>query len=333
MTTTPPTPAGPTTNPAREVRGADAPDLAASAVEAGARAYFDACRARIAPFTHAHFSLRGTLRLHRAAIGWDIVRAPLNLSLAAPQLALHLAAALALKLRAPRLARALNRSILLPTTVSRDIEWLIHTELFALPFAQPHRASTRDALAETILATCLERAGIDPANAGADPAFRTRLTHAIATYGATRSAAAEITTGLVTLGVGALALEKLTPGAATLGPAIAAIVAQQSAIAAFPLGGWLGGLWYGLFPAAPTFGLLASTTGALMFVLAIFAAFAGIVFDPVQRALGLHQRRLRRMIDTVERQFFAPASPGFAVRDAYVARLLDLLDVLGAVTR
>ena len=32
------------------------------------------------------------------------------------------------------------------------------------------------------------------------------------------------------------------------------------------------------------------------------SAFAGIVADPVQRRLGLHQRRLRRMIDVMERR-------------------------------
>ena len=44
------------------------------------------------------------------------------------------------------------------------------------------------------------------------------------------------------------AFHKLTPGTLTLGPVIAAALAQQAAVASFPLGAALGGLWYGLLP-------------------------------------------------------------------------------------
>jgi hypothetical protein len=66
---------------------------------------------------------------------------------------------------------------------------------------------------------------------------------------------------------------------------------------------------------------------------AMFAAFAGVVFDPIQKALGLHRRRLLRMIDGLERQFNDPEAAGFSVRDQYVARLLDVFDILGATVR
>jgi hypothetical protein len=84
-------------------------------------------------------------------------------------------------------------------------------------------------------------------------------------------------------------------------------LAQQSAIAAFPLGAWLGGLWYHLSPARPTTALVLATTVPLMLALSIFAAFAGVIFDPVQRALGLHRRRLLRMVAALERGFHDPA--------------------------
>ena len=301
---------------------------AREAVEEGARRYFEERRARIDGFVDAHFSLAGTLRLHRRALGWDVLRAPVNISLAAPQLLLHAAAAAASRLRARRLAHALDRSILLPTSVSRQIEWLIHTEFLELPFAQAGQESGRDALSEAIAAVAAGAAGH-----GSDAAFRGRLAGAMTSYGATRSAAAEITTGFVTLGTGAVVLNKLTPGAATLGPALAASMAQGSAITAFPLGATLGGFWYGLFPVHPSGASVVLTTVLLMIGLAIFAAFAGIVFDPIQRALGLHRARLRRMVDALERQFFDPRSRGFAVHDHYIARLLDVLDLLGAVAR
>jgi hypothetical protein len=312
--------------------------LAQAAVDAGTRQYFTGRRARVRPFIDKHFSVRGTLSLHRAAMGWDFARAPANLTLAGPQIAMQLGARGARALGAKRAARALQRSIMLKTDVEREIEWLIHTELLELPFEQPGRSSQRDALAETILADPALEAAMRAALAeigrhGDDPAFRTRLQHAMEQYGTSRTAAAEITTGLLSLSAGALAFNKLTPGAASLGPALAGVMAQQAAVASFPLGGWLGGIWYGLFPAAPSALLLTSATGGLMLAATAFAAVAGVVSDPIQRALGLHEARLMRLLAALEAQAFDTKSAGFAVRDHYVARLLDLFDLIGAAVR
>ena len=224
------------------------------------------------------------------------------------------------------------------TAVARDLEWLIHTELLEVPFAQPGRESSIDALSAAILARPEVEAALAPVlleigRHGEDPSFRERLAKALDHYGVSRAAAAEITTGLLNLGAGAVAVNKLTPGAATLGPALAGIVAHQTAVGAFPLGAWLGGAWYGFFPALPSAGLVAATTGGLMLASASFAAFAGVVSDPIQRALGLHRARLTRMVDSLERQFCDPAAAGFAVHDHYVARLLDVFDIVAAAVR
>src|SRR5579883_3497828 len=240
--------------------------------------------------------------------------------------------------RAARGALRAHAQLILRTDVACEIEWRLFTELLELPCEQPGRESRRDALAEAILADprVTGAAGALLAGIGRqaeEPAFRARLAEAMATYAGTRAAAAEITTSLLTLSSGALALKQLTPGAASLGPALAALIAQQSAIASFPLGAGLGGIWFGLFPAAPGFGLVAALTGGLMLAASFTAAFAGIVADPVQRRLGLHEKRLRRMLAALEAQMLDPASPGFAVHDHYVARLLDLFDMLGSAWR
>ncbi len=309
-------------------------ELARLAVADGARRYFAARRERIGPFVDRHFSLRGALRLHRAALGWDILKAPANLSLAGPQIALRLGSILARRAGAHRLARWLRRSILFETAVARQVTWLIHTELLELPYRQRRRESDHDALAASILATPeVEAAFAELARSSDDPGFALRLRHAVAEYAVSRAAAAEITTGLLSLGAGAVALNKLTPGAASLGPTLAAIMAQQAAVAAFPLGGWLGGVWYGLFPARASAGLVTSTTLGLMLAATTFAAFAGIVSDPIQRALGLHRARLLRMLAALERQFADPEAAGFTVRDHYVARLLDVFDLVGYAVR
>jgi hypothetical protein len=314
-------------------------ELVRRAVEAGIRRYCAVRRERISNFVDQHFSLRGSVALHRYALGWDLVRAPANLTMAAPAAALHLAAAGARRLGAVRLADALGRRrLLLRTSVARRVEWLVCTELLELPYRVGDCVATHDALAETIAADAHLLGALQERLAShgvmADgPMLRQRLERALAEYAVTRTAAAEVTTGLLALGTGALTLGKLTPGAGSFGPTLASIVAQQAAISSFPLGAGIGTLWYSVFPAVPSAPLLFSLSGALLTGGTVLAAFAGIIADPVQRRLGLHQRRLRRMIDAMERQMLDPAAPAYVVHDRYVARLLDVFDLVAAAYR
>jgi hypothetical protein len=314
-------------------------ELAREAVEAGIRRYCAARRERIADFVDWHFSLRAALRLHRAAFGWDMLRAPVNLTMAAPAAALHLAASGARRVGAERVANVLGRGrLLLSTSVSDRVEWLVCTDLLELPCQTGDRVSTRDALAETILTdplvlTALRAMLTSIGLKDDDPRRHQALERTLAEYAVTRGTAAEITTALMSLSAGVLTLGKLTPGVVSFGPMLAAIAAQQAAISSFPLGAGFGTLWYGMFPVLPSTQLLFSLSGGLLAIGSVLSAFAGIVADPVQRRLGLHQRRLRRMIDAMERQMLDPAAPGYAVRDRYVARLLDVFDLVTAAYR
>ena len=314
-------------------------ELIASVVEDGIRRYFATRHAGVQRFVDRHFSLRGTAALHRAALGPDVLRAPANLLLTAPHAAMKAAGAVARGAGAARLGRALeSRNLLLRTDVARRIERLVCTDLLELPHPSAQGRPMRDALGETILddprlTTLADQALTAIDRRAGDPSFRARLTEAMGSYAATRAAAAEITTSLLTLSSGALALKQFTPGAVTLGPALAALMAQQGAIASFPLGAGLGGLWYAMFPVAPSLVLVTGLTGGLMVGAACFAAFSGLVSDPIQRRLGLHTRRLHRMLDALERQMLDPAAPAYIVHDHYIGRLLDLFDLLGSAYR
>ena len=313
--------------------------LARRAVERGIKRYIATRHERVDTFVDRHFSLSGAVRLNRAALGWDIVRAPLNLSLAAPQAGLRLAGLGARRAGADRLAQRLTSVHLQRRTdVARELDWHLHAELLELPYDDGTRVFQRDALAEAILAdpelTGTLRMRLERITARSiDQHWRDTLTQAMAEYTGSRTAAAEMTTALVSLSGGALALNKLTPGALSLGPALAATLAQQAAVASFPLGASLGGLWYGWFPVAPPVALVAGLTGGLVAGAVLVASLAGVVADPVQRRLGLHQRRLHRLLEGMQRQLLDPAAPAYAAHDHYVARLLDMLDLLGAAYR
>lgn len=315
-------------------------DLAEQIVRDGINRYFAERRRKVVPFVDRNFSLRGSIRLHRAAAGWDLALGPLNVAMGAPQIALLAASGVARKFGAKDLGAKLRGTrLVVHTAVGKELAWRLHTELLELPYTSGNRVSTRDALTETILADHRIDDVLEPA-VGAltahrhDPALRQRVEQAMTEYARTRAAATEIATGLLNLSVGGLALRKLTPGAMTLGTALASSMAQKAAIMSFPAGWALGAVWTTVVPAAAPSALLAAgLTGGVLAASTVATAFAGVVADPVQRRLGLHEARLRRMLDAIERQMKNPGDRGFAVHDHYVARLLDLFDVAGMLVR
>ena len=304
-------------------------------VEAATR-YCAARREKIDVFVDRTFSLPGTLRLHRRALGWDLLRSPANLALSAPHLAARVSAGIARRAGLAPAADWLDgRRYFLQTDVARELEWRLFTELLELPIKQGERVSTRDALADEILHDPRIAPGGEAALRSPEEqkAFRAWLAGAASTYEGTRVSAADLTTAAVSAGIGAVALKKLTPGMMSLGPATAHMLVQHAAIAGFPLGSGAGALWYGVFPAAAPAALSIGLTGGLMAAGAVIAAFSGVVSDPIQRRLGLHQRRLRRLIDCLERELTGEGDSRFAVRDHYVARTLDVIEALGLVWR
>ena len=311
-------------------------ELAGAIVREALRQYIESRRGRIDAFIDRHFTLAGSVALHRRALGWDLLRAPANLFLAGPALAVESAGWLARWSGRRTLAAWLVRHRpLLQTTVAREIEWLVVTELLEIPCRWGDRSSSRDAIAETILADPRAAAALDTASAvtGADAELRGRLASAVETYLGSRIAAAEIATGFTAAGLGALLFKQATPGLVTLGSALAAMIAQQMAIAAFPLGASLGGLWYSLFPASAGPGLLAATTAGVFLCGAVLAAFSGIVTDPLQRRLGLHRRRLERLLQTIEAELCGESGPNRILQDRYIARLIDAFDLIALAMR
>ena len=258
-----------------------------------ARRYLANRRECVDRFVDQHFSLTGTLRVYRRAIGWDLLRVPANLLLSPATLAVSLASRIAARLGLARTAAWLDRyRPFFVTAVAREVSWLVTRELLQLPCAQPGRTYTEDALADAILS--------DPRVAGRIcigdvlPAeARARIAAAISGYAGTRAATAEIATGSIAAGIRALWVKHATPGMVTLGSMVANMLAQQAAIAAFPLGAGLGTRHV---PGRTSGELLATTIGAFAVVGALFAVFSGIVTDPLQRLIGLHRRRLLRLI-------------------------------------
>jgi hypothetical protein len=309
------------------------------AVEKGIEAYITSRRARIPVFIDRHFSFRGALALHRKTFGRDFYKHPVNLLWGLPVALGKGAADLLEKAGAKRPATWLHRLPRgMPTVLQQELQWLIYTDLLELPYTQEGRESSRDALLEHILAepwiAALCEAYLTQLHSvAARPEFRGALERHLEEYGKTRGAVSELAGSLLTLAAGYAALSKATPGALSAGTAAATAIAQHMAIANFWLGSTVGSWYYAVFPVSASAGLVAATTGAMIAAVGVVTALAWIVLDPLLAKTGIHRRRLDRFVTALGEELRGGRRGDYRVRDHYIARVFDVLDLLRAATK
>lgn len=295
-----------------------------------------ACRrAAVDRFVDRHFTWPGTFCIHRAAIGCDILRAPVNVVLSLLLVLIRIVAFVARLAGLHHFANWLMaRQILLRTSVARRVETLVLTDLLDLPGGPDGADRGRPALAAAIVSAPWFRA-MHPADrpAEAAEAIVERILRDVREYASARTAVAEMTTTLMVIIVGAIVFQALTPGMISMAPDVAGAAARMTAIADFPLGQRLGGAWYSVFaPKTPAW-LVSVAVAGLIAIGATFSAFAGILADPFQARFGIHRRRLMRLLGTIERHCMADADSAFVAREHFLARILDFWDAFIGVLR
>lgn len=293
------------------------------AIRLGARDYFVACRQRVEPFTRRHFRYPGAWHTNRIALGWDLLRAPLNL-LWAPFYLLSQVLAWLLERAGLTSAASLVKQTPsgLTTDVQRHLARACRYDLLQLPVT-PGQADP--------LLTCIVNR-LDPASRrqvddnSLLQALPAALHDGLDQYALSRTATADIGNSLSATLLGAFAFQKFTPGGIAVGLVLAGFAAREIAVHQFPLGSQLGGIWYTWFTPEPSIALVIASTALTLSLLAGLAALSGLLSDPLQSLLGIHQRRLLRMIDHLERSFTGAIGSKFRANEAWLARLLDLLD-------
>lgn len=296
--------------------------------------YIESRQEKVPDFVKKYFSLAGALKLHKKALSADIIKGPINISWSLAYTGIRIVGSVFRLVGIKRVSSGINK---LPrgfeTKVQKEVKWLIYTELLELPFEQAKRESTKDALFEEIL-NQPEIEGLFVKYLSTikmksqDPKFRAMLGKNLQEYSTSRTAAADLAGSIITIAVGTTLFKQMTPGAMATGSAVATAIAQQTAISNFFLGSTLGSVWYSIFPASASLGLIAAATGSIMAAMAVVTSFAGIITDPVQAKLGIHQRRLRKFIDALGNELKGSGKTRFEIRDHYFARVFDLLDVV-----
>jgi hypothetical protein len=309
------------------------------AIDRAIEIYIATRKEKVPAFVHTHFSIAGAFKLNRKALGTDLIKTPINMLWSVPYTGLTLSAALLKRGGYGKMAEFVGRlPVGFDTRVQKEIKWLIYADLLEIPFEQEGRQSTRDAL----LAEIINQREISDLfsnelskiyTRSKNPRFRPALENNLLQYARTRTAAAELAGNLLSLSAGAAMFGKVTPGAMTVGSSLAGAIAQQLAISNSILGTTLGSLYYSIFPASASLGLLVATTGSIVAALAILASFAGIISDPLQAKLGLHQKRLLKLIDCLDKELKGLSDSRFKIREHYISRVFDLLDMLRTAAR
>jgi hypothetical protein len=311
---------------------ADARNIVSEAI----RAHFTKVRGRIPAFVDRTYAWAPALKVNAKGLGYDMARAPLNAALVLPHFGLRMAAlGFARAGRHDTAGWLSSRQLFLKTDVAREIEWRVWTELLELPYRDAGKVSTHDGLAAEILGHPRLRSRLVEAERAYgrhvdDAALKDRLAQAFTAYGESRAAAAEVASAFACLGVGAALLGKFTPSVLTLGPALSNFVASQVAGAS---GSVLTALWLGVAPVKASAATTAAVTAGAYLAAAAATAVSGAVTDPIQRHLGLHQRRLQGMVDAIELALLGDTQAKFTPHDHYAGRLIDLADVLTAAWR
>ena len=299
----------------------------AQAIRAGTERYFADCRVRVPAFIDRHFHYPGAVATNRMAWGWDMLRVPLNL-LWAPVYAIASLVKLLTRQRASlRWLHTMAGQVPagFTTRVQTHVSMLIQQELLAL--GEPGQRL------EDYLIDALEAVYTRHSHEPVDHQQFCRLmapliTDALHQYRVTRTASADITNSLSCTVLGAFAFQKFTPGGIGLGVVVAAMVAKFLAARDFFLGETIGHWYYSVFPPEPSLATTAAVMVAVMTALAAFAALSGVISDPVQAAIGLHRRRLLKLLDHLERDLALSTQSSFRPKDQYLARILDTFDMI-----
>ncbi|CAM3341551.1 DUF6635 domain-containing protein [Paracoccus nototheniae] len=245
-------------------------------------------------FAARRYGLRGTLALHRHALGLDLLRAPVNVMLAPVALLMQLAGWALARLGGGRAGA-----------------WLRGCRVFL-----QSDVATRIEADLTALVADLQAQGLGP-DAAPD-----RIARALGSHAETRNAVAEITTSLIVLVLGVALFHRATPGMISLAGPMAQMRAHGAAVRDFALGDTLGRAWYWAFPVEISPLYILATGVALAMAGSLITTFAGLLADPVQLWTGIHRRRLSRLMARLE----AGTDGAAPEPEPLLARLGDVVD-------
>lgn len=312
--------------------------LVSAIVERGLARYFLSRHELVDQFVENNFSVKPAFELNKKAFGLDMVKTPLNILWTPPHFLLSGAGRIIKHVTKDRYGHTLVK---LPAGIKTDVEqevaWRVQTQLLELPYEQGTRKFNDNRMLAMILEdeelnTLFDKSLMQLSELVGNEAGQQALAEKLLVYVDSRKSAAELSSAIIALAAGYAVNKTVNFGAMGLGSVLAAGIAHNVAVSGFVLGNTLGGLYYSVFTASASKTMVALSTGGIAVVLGIIASYTGFVTDPLQKHFGMHQKKLHKVIDKLEQQFVAGDKSAIQFKDGFVARILDLADLMLAVT-
>lgn len=253
------------------------------------RSYFEEQRQSIDNFCLLHFSFQGTWKRFRRALGWDLVRLPINSALSIPYLTFKKSLSALDKIGWDGPARWVEKVPSgLKTNVQKEMEYLIVEEIL------------RPRGDETALESQLKKSFGRFEESNRSLISLSRKSQELKNYFQSYATLTDFSGLLATLAVGYYFFRDMSLGILEMGNRWAHSEAKSEAASNFILGAKLGRGFYNIFPPEVSNLTVFKATLSIAIVCTLLTWTVNLVLDPIQFYLGLHQRRLKRVIDQLE---------------------------------
>ncbi|MDG0817651.1 DUF6635 family protein [Bdellovibrio svalbardensis] len=257
--------------------------------------YVETRRAQIDSFIHRHFSVEETFQIQKKSFLVDLFLNPLNALWSIPYLSLKKASETLDKMGYSQFTLAFDRIPSgIKTGYQKEIERLLSTEVFSceslIKDIEDHPLLGQYFTSEQLSATSIK--------------IRKELQGEIEKYSSSQAMISDLSSSLLTLGIGWIFFGDKTLGVLGLGDKIAQKMAHDKAASGFFLGKRLGSTFYHAFPPHPSRSQVLGATLVVGLFLTALSLFTSIMSDPLRKQLGLHNKRLNVLADSLEEKLF-----------------------------
>ena len=310
-----------------------------SAVELGVERYIASRKSMAPSFVQRHFSFKGSVSLHKQALGKDLLLVPFNILWSVVKLIAVILAVIGRQLGCQSVATALAKVPAgFETNTAKEINWLIYSQLLEFPFDYRDKHCDRDALLDEIMKDERLRSAVSDYIYQIEqqqdrPDFQKNLNKKLQEYTTTRVATAELASNVLLFISSYSTLGRASFGALGVGNIISASIAHSLAVSSFWLGPAIGGWYYSIVPVTVSLGLIIPVLMLMIVIVAFLSTFIGIITDPLQSALGLHQKRLLKLIESLHAELLSKENTRYHLKEKYCARVFDVLDILAMAGR
>lgn len=258
-------------------------------------AYFHERRGRADEFARSRFGVAGILRSQAGTLAGDLIRHPLNALWSLPCMAIRNAGGWLDKFGLEGAQRLVDRvPVGIRTCSQKRIEAAVIEELLGLP---SHALLTEAAADPELRDLCASPEGFNLLSfQGVD------VRRELSAYGSSRMAIYDLAGSLGALLGGYLFFGNGFMSPFEMSHHVSRRLSHRHVVSHFFFENGIGSIFFDIFPADPRVARFLVASVIVFLALAAFSLFAGIVADPIQAALGAHQRRIHRLLDRLEEE-------------------------------